>query len=101
MPVPEGPSCLGLVKEGPAEGPMSKLRAKKSREGRTLFQGPENRQTSVQVARTDSQCEGVEWGCGLGDRAPGSGDTALGLGELLGKCPGPGFSSGEATQEPV
>lgn len=45
VPVHEGPSCLGL--EGPAEGAMSKLRAKKSREGRTLVEGPENRQTSV------------------------------------------------------
>lgn len=36
------------------------------------------------VARTDSQCEGVEWGCGAGGRAPGRRGAQRWEGELLG-----------------
>ena len=38
------------------------------------------------------------WGGRQGSRKRG--DTVVG-GGAAGKCPGPGFSSGEATQEPV
>lgn len=86
MPVPEGPSCLGAGQGRPCRRAHVQAESSPEKEEH-LFQGPENRQTSVEAWVTDSQCGrsgmGV-WAGRQGSRE--AGDTALGLGELLGSA---------------